>query len=43
MKTMTEDNTTYNTNNDAIFSMDIHTLMNGTNPCLYYYQTNESK
>jgi hypothetical protein len=38
-----ENNTTYNTKDDAIFSTDLHTSMNGTTPCLHYYQTNESE
>jgi hypothetical protein len=43
MKKITENNMTYNTDDDAIFSMDMHTSMNGTTPCFYYYQTNESE
>ena len=38
-----ENNTTYNTKDDAIFSTDMHTSMNGTTQCLHYYDTNESE
>jgi hypothetical protein len=31
------------TNDDAMFSMEMHTWLNGTTSCLYYYQTKESE
>jgi hypothetical protein len=42
IKTVTENNTTYNTDDDAIVSTEMHTLMYGTSPFIYWYQTDES-